>query len=86
MVRIKNTLEPPLSSAYIVTITWKRDCVLLHCVYLSVSVQQPKTKPIINHSVYCEVPGVQIGEVKSSSDYPVYNKHKRITFTEQSIM
>ena len=36
-------------------------------VHFSVSVQQPKTEPIINHSVYCEVPNVQIGKFKSSN-------------------
>ena len=42
-----------------------------NCVHFNVSVQQPKTEPIINHFVYCEVPGVQIGKVKSSSECPV---------------
>ena len=40
------------------------------CVNLSVSVQQSYTEPIINHSVYCEVPGVQIRKVKSLSKMP----------------
>ena len=74
MVRIKNALEP---SSFILSMHSYHNLkefyrtVIANCVHFSVSVQQPKTEPIINHSVYCGVPGVQIGKVKSSSDCPV---------------